>query len=280
MSWAITVIAILLNCGLAKGQERLVLFGGNELVNVGLLQFFQWAKPQNQSAGKVLIITWNAKAPEAVFTGEKTYFIDVLVKAGHLASQIPFFEKAALRDSLLSEDKETASHAKSSFLEALAEATAVFFSGGDQSFTLDVMNRHPEIESALKTKYQLGTVFSGTSAGTALMSNPMLWAPDGKPQDYKTMRGLGLLPTNIIIDQHFFARELRLKRLKAAVLEHHRPYGLGVDEDGAVLITEGKHVTVLGEQNAMLLVNSRNNSAGQIQEILLKPGDRYEMVTH
>ena len=139
--------------------------------------------------------------------------------------------------------------------------------------------RHPEIAPALMAKYREGVVYGGTSAGTAIMSDPMLWAPDKQPELFTTMKGLGLLPTDIMVDQHFFARESRLARLKASLLKHHLPYGLGVDEDGAVTVTDGRFVTVHGQERVMVLLNFEDSTPDKITEFILKPGDRYELIS-
>ena len=74
------------------------------------------------------------------------------------------------------------------------------------------------------------------------MSNPMLSGVadltviDGTKVEL--VKGLGLLPSHIIVDQHFLKRS-RFNRLAGVVLNQSNTVGLGIDEDTALMIADG-----------------------------------------
>ncbi|GAA3342705.1 cyanophycinase [Amorphoplanes nipponensis] len=131
-------------------------------------------------------------------------------------------------------------------VEALAAATAVFFTGGDQLRITAVLGG-TLTDSALQRLVQTGTiVLGGTSAGAAMMSGTMILggdAPGISRDSVRTGPGLEFLP-GVLIDMHFAERG-RLNRLLSAVALYPHELGLGIDEDTAIL-AEGDNFEVLG----------------------------------
>lgn len=151
----------------------------------------------------------------------------------------------------------TRKEADKGILERLVEeATAVFFTGGDQ-LRLTSLLGGTNLDRALHRAFQRGTLMGGTSAGAAAMSSTMIVAGEGEvaPQAdvVHLAPGLGFI-REVIIDQHFAERG-RLGRLLAAVA--HNPYvlGLGIDEDTAVWV-DGDRLRVLG-RGAVTVVDGR-----------------------
>ncbi len=72
-----------------------------------------------------------------------------------------------------------------------------------------------------------------------------------------TRYGLGIEP-NIVIDQHFVTRQ-RNNRLVSVMSTESVPekYGLGIDEDVAVCITDGRHMEVLGSEGKVAVLFER-----------------------
>lgn len=107
----------------------------------------------------------------------------------------------------------------------------------------------------LKAKYNSGTPFGGTSAGAAVMSDPMVTGEadlkilDGKKVGVR--KGLGLLP-NVIFDQHFLARQ-RHNRLFGLVMVNSNMLGVCINEDTAVLIEDNRRLTVNGATQVMFI---------------------------
>src|SRR5262245_27184458 len=122
-------------------------------------------------------------------------------------------------------------------LGILADATAVFFTGGDQ-LRITTHLGGTALSERIEEIYRQGGVIAGTSAGaTALGEIMLVGSPhEGicKLRDIQMTSGLGLAK-NMIIDQHFSERG-RIRRLLGAVAQNPRMLGIGIDEDTAIVI--------------------------------------------
>lgn len=209
--------------------------------------------------GKMLVITWAGGEPQASFDA----FKEDIEKVSKIALvKAPF--------TPLTND------AKSQFLQQLKEASGVFFTGGDQNRIMEVL-KDEYLLKALTEKYDGGTVFSGTSAGTAIMSKIMITGEgDFKVIDgnkVETRDGLGLLPRSII-DQHFIVRQ-RQNRLFGLVLKNPSLLGIGIDEDTAFYVSDNRFGEVLGNSQVMI-IDARNKSA-EMKIFMLKPFERFDL---
>ena len=126
------------------------------------------------------------------------------------------------------------------FVGPLREATAVWLSGGDQS-RLTEAYRGSRVEAELHALLARGGVIGGTSAGAAVMSDPMI---TGGTKVATVGRGFGFL-SGVVCDQHFVARG-RIDRLRGVVDAHPDYVGLGIDEATAVVVT-GQSIRVVGD---------------------------------
>ena len=126
------------------------------------------------------------------------------------------------------------------FAKAIDEATAVWFSGGDQS-KLTAAYLDTEVDRAIRRLLARGGVVGGTSAGAAVMSALMI--EGGDPQA-AVGRGFGF-ETRAVVDQHFLARS-RINRLLGVLADHPNLIGLGIDE-GTALVIEGDRWSVVGK---------------------------------
>ena len=158
--------------------------------------------------------------------------------------------------------------ANSDSITALIDAAGgVFFTGGDQD---RLMNRlgGTRAEAALqRLYYERGGIIGGTSAGAAAMSEVMITGNELVNKDstnifhaiqaknVETKRGFGFVK-NAIIDQHFMMRK-RHNRLIGVVLEHPGLPGIGIDEEGAILVYPDGHFRVLG-LDAVIVYDARN----------------------
>jgi cyanophycinase len=129
---------------------------------------------------------------------------------------------------------------------ALAGASGVFFTGGDQQRITTVIGG-TRADSELQALLQAGTiVLGGTSAGAAMMSATMIVGGDAAgvaATSVSTGPGMEFLP-GVLIDMHFAERG-RLNRLLSAVALYPHELGLGIDEDTAIL-ADGDTFEVLG----------------------------------
>ena len=121
----------------------------------------------------------------------------------------------------------------------LADATGVFFTGGDQERITGVLGGTATDTLLHRLVADGSVVLAGTSAGAAMMSGTMITGGDraGVAADSVcTGPGLEFLPC-VLIDQHFAERG-RLNRLLSAVARYPHELGVGIDEDTAILTGE------------------------------------------
>lgn len=140
-------------------------------------------------------------------------------------------------------------------LELAERADGIWIPGGDQNaitqLLLEPDGSDTPLLAALRRRLAAGAVIGGTSAGAAVMSDPMIGsgtslgalmlprsvqAPETEMSDalYVT-RGLGLFPFGIV-DQHFDARARLGRLVEAAMVEDGaRRLAFGIAEDSAMV---------------------------------------------
>lgn len=96
--------------------------------------------------------------------------------------------------------------------------------------------------------------------GASVLTETMLvYADNGNDADnneFNIAPGMGLLPGNIIIDQHFSQRN-RFGRLLSAVARIPQLIAIGLDENTAVIINQGYRITVACEGIVYIFDGSR-----------------------
>jgi cyanophycinase len=132
-------------------------------------------------------------------------------------------------------------------LERLQQASAVFFTGGNQ-LRLGTLLGGTSVARAVRQLNAAGVPVAGTSAGAAFISEHMIaFGDEGSTPVAGSVRlaaGLGLT-NRFIIDQHFRQRD-RLGRLMTALAYNPFAVGLGLDEDTAAFIAPDNTVHVEG----------------------------------
>lgn len=250
------IVSIIVFSGFAFGQQRLLVVGGGARPANAMKKFVEWSGGQKS---QILVITWASGVPEESFTSLQKQFTE---------SGSGMVVHAATRP--LDADK------KVQFIKQLNSATGVFFSGGDQNRTMDVL-ADVELLKLIREKYVNGIPFGGTSAGAAVMSDPMMTGDadlkilDGKKVGVRG--GLGLIP-NVMFDQHFLVRQ-RHNRLFGFLIENPKYLGVGIDEDTSVLIEDNRHLRVAGATQVMF-VNSIG-SGGSMKVDFLKAGELFDL---
>jgi len=177
-------------------------------------------------------------------------------------------------------------------------ATGIFLIGGEQDkivkalFTAD--GKHTPMLDAIWEVYRKGGVIAGTSAGAAVMSRIMYRDAEsvldtmlkgvrwGKEID----RGLGFIHEDWFVDQHLFVRG-RFARTLVAMQNQGFKYGIGVDENSAIIVTNGKDVRVIGHKGALVMDLSRAEHDPSLGRFNLKNarltyldrGDRFDLKT-
>ncbi len=178
------------------------------------------------------------------------------------------------------------------------EATGIFLIGGEQDkivkalFTAD--GKHSPMLDAMWEVYHKGGVIAGTSAGAAVMSRVMYRNAEsvldtmlhGVRWDKEIGRGLGFIDDEWFVDQHLFVRG-RFARTLVAMQDQGFKYGIGVDENSAIIVTNGKDVRVIGHKGALVLDLSRAERDPSVELFNVKNarmtyldrGDRFDLKT-
>lgn len=153
-------------------------------------------------------------------------------------------------------------------------ASALWFTGGDQSRITALFEPElgPEfdpppwrerrlIELATRRMLQDGGVIAGSSAGAAMMADPMIAGGrsegallNGEAEGgVQTKVGMGYFPFGLV-DQHFIARG-RMGRLLVAMAMHSERYGFGVEENSALVVSLGEspYIEVVGPSGLCVL---------------------------
>lgn len=142
----------------------------------------------------------------------------------------------------------------------------LYFLGGVQSRIVDVFRPQGEetvTYKAAKAVLDKGGIIAGSSAGAAMMSDPMIiWGfspealvlgdPNVPDRGVKTDHGMGFFPYGLT-DQHFDRRG-RLGRLITALEMTNQTRGYGISENRAILVNLKNHsIESVGTQAVMLV---------------------------
>ena len=124
-------------------------------------------------------------------------------------------------------------------LNLLKNSNVIMFSGGDQSRISECF-LGTEFLNSLKNKFNSEHfVVAGTSAGAMCMSENMI---TGGTEKVECALGLSLIP-ELIIDSHFIERDRR-SRLVEAVSIYPNRIGVGISENTAIIIKNGKFMVI------------------------------------
>lgn len=151
-------------------------------------------------------------------------------------------------------------------VDAIARATGIFFTGGDQLRITSLIGG-TRLETALRDAYARGAVIAGTSAGASAMSDTMIVA--GDDEDAPTRNTLNMAPgmallRDVVIDQHF-AQRGRIGRLLSAIAQNPHALGVGIDEDTAIVVRPDREFTVIGS-NAVTVIDGRTITETNVSE--------------
>ena len=238
------------------GQQRLLVIGGGERPPDAMKRFVEWS---GGAKSRILVITWASGVPDESYASLEKAF---------QSANAGFVEHAPVRP--LDAEK------RARFIEQLNGASGVFFSGGDQNRIMDVL-ADDGLFQMIRSKYNSGTPFGGTSAGAAVMSDPMMTGEadlkilDGSKVGVR--KGLGLLP-NVIFDQHFLVRQ-RYGRLFGLIISNPRMLGIGIDEDTSVMIEDNRRLTVVGKTQVMFVHSKKGTQPFSLS--FLNAGERFDV---
>lgn len=199
---------VLVLIGGAMTRDGHALRGFVELVNA-------------RGPGSVVGLTTASGEPEE--TG--WYWTGVLRGAGIRDIRIPLFSPKSDQD----------------IATMIRDASGVFLGGGDQIKLVTALSGSATA-AAIHQAYARGAVIAGTSAGAAALTELTMAGGEvdneGNLVEQYIGPGLGLLGYDAIVDTHFSQRR-RLQRLFLVVAKNTRLFGVGIDEDTALIVRDG-----------------------------------------
>ena len=161
-------------------------------------------------------------------------------------------------------------------VQIVRNASGVYFVGGSQGRIADAMldeeGRDTPMLKAIRDLYEDGGVIAGTSAGAAIMGqvmyrdapSPLQILRHGVRYGEELDRGLGFLGPSWFVEQHCLVRG-RFARAIVAMRSQGIPYGLGVDENTALVVRRGRDATVIGYKGVLILDASGAGSDSHVQ---------------
>lgn len=177
-------------------------------------------------------------------------------------------------------------------IDILEKSSLVFFTGGDQLKITSLLGGTP-LYTTIKSKFQNGCIFAGTSAGASAMSEIMIVSgfdeESPKKGTLKMSLGLGLIE-GVMIDQHF-AQRGRIGRLLTGIAQNPQILGIGIDEDTAIVVKNKERFHVIGSGAVYVIdgssISHTNVSQQNPEEVLsifdikmhvLKKGDKFDLI--
>ena len=217
---------------------KLIIIGGAEDKTGAMTYLKEFVRLAGGESATLLIMTAATEHAGEV-GGEYTKIFRQLAGPG---ARIETLDIESRQDANTSENKDR-----------IEQATGVFFTGGDQ-FRITRLLGGTKVDTALHSRFELGLILAGTSAGASMMSSIMIIQGPGETTARVRMTELGagmeFLP-GVIIDQHF-AQRGRINRLLSAIAQYPHHLGIGIDENTA-LIVEGHQFRTIGEGSVTIL---------------------------
>lgn len=207
----------------AGARGTLVLIGGACTPHGHALRAFLDASGAQRGGRVVALTTASADAG-----GAAAYWRGTFASVGARNVRIPAFSRS--RPGV---DERVAN--------LVAAADAVFLGGGDQVKLVTALTGTRTVK-AIRELYARGGVVCGTSAGAAAVTQLTMAGgeidTEGNLVEQYIGPGLGLLAYDAIVDTHFSQRR-RLQRLFLVVASNTRLFGVGIDEDTALVVRDG-----------------------------------------
>jgi cyanophycinase len=278
--FSIWCAALLMLAAPARGEGPLVIVGGgladdNDAVFAAFLE----ALPAPDAAIAII------PAASGVPVQSAAAFAAQLERRGVAPARIRVIRLAVEDDPATPEDESRwAGHGDEAGEAArLAGVGGVWFTGGDQARIMATLlradGRETAMLTAIRAAHRQGAVIGGTSAGAAIMSDPMIQQGDplslvpgaGEGREpILTGPGLGFL-RRFLVDQHFGERA-RLPRLTAA-LRAYPPQdriGLGIDEDTALVIAPDQQAARVVGRGHVTFLDARAAEFGRAAQFAVR----------
>ena len=292
-------------------------FGGPAVAVVALIAATAARRPAAQPGRLVIVGGALADSNEAVYraildgrSGKGPFCIFPTAAAtpeSSMAEPVKAFEKYAgpgTAKGILVSSMKPESARDPAVVAQIRACSGFFFIGGVQSRVIMAFrpdgNPTPAYEALMK-RWREGAVVSGSSAGAAIMSDPMIAGGTSAAAVVRGVRrttvaasdsneatsgvtittGLGFFPV-ALADQHFLARG-RFGRLLVALLDLDQfDLAFGIDENTA-LVVDGSVVSNPGLSDVVIMderpARRDGKSATGVRVHLMGAGDRFDLAT-
>ncbi|MCY0876233.1 MAG: cyanophycinase [Firmicutes bacterium] len=231
---------------MSSTKATLVIIGGAEDKKGDMAVLRQVVRLAGGTHAKVVVMTVATELPIEV----GAEYVDVFETIG--VSDVRTFDVSSREDAN-----------RASAVKAIENASAVFFTGGDQ-LRITTLLGGTKMDAAIANRLEEGLVVAGTSAGASMMSSTMI--VEGTAETNPRVGMVHMAPgmefiDGVVIDQHF-AQRGRLGRLLSAVAQYPHHLGIGIDEDTA-LVVKGSKFEVIG-RGAVSVVDAGSLSYSNI----------------
>jgi cyanophycinase len=284
------------------GGRLLIVGGGLSLDNADVYHAFIDNRPEDVPG--IAIISAASDYPMA----SATTFAGQLMFYGVSAEQIAVIRLASVDDPDTPDVDESEWADNASDPEEIARienAGAIWFTGGDQVRLQQALvaadGSDTPMLAAIRERLEAGAIVGGTSAGAAVLSDPMIARGDPfealfgpvattmpsqgeETEKLVVLRGLGLFGP-VIFDQHF-AQRGRFGRLARATMAQPvtERIGIGVDENTALLVDRGDRMAWAVGRGIVTVLDGRNagvseNGFSDVRLSRLHGGDMLNLAT-
>jgi cyanophycinase len=221
---------------LSESRGRLMAIGGGDIKAGDAPLLKEFIKLARGPKARIVVMTAATDMPETA-----------------AAEYEESFKKLGVDDVRTVDVSARSDAEKPEALEAIENATGLFFTGGDQLHITTLIGGS-EMQKLIFKRFEKGLVIGGTSAGAAMMSNSMIVGGGGEegPKVGKIQLGPGMdLLVGAVIDTHFFERG-RFGRLLAAVAHYPQDMGIGLDEETGIVV-KGTEFEVFGKGSVTVI---------------------------
>lgn len=239
---------------LSEARGKLVVIGGAEDREGDCVILKEFVRLAKGDKARVVVMTVATNIPEEVGADYKKIFKRLGV------ADVKVVDVSSREDT---EAKKA--------MSAIEEATALFFTGGDQLHITALLGG-TEMDRVIKQRVGKGLVLGGTSAGAAMMSNSMMLGGESEtnPRFGCVEIGPGMdFLMGTLIDTHFSQRG-RHGRLLAATAHYPQDLGLGIDEDTAIIVA-GNEFEVIGS-GAVTIIDAGGITHTNLHELRKSEG--------
>ncbi|WP_170289693.1 cyanophycinase [Cytobacillus depressus] len=297
------------NKNVSKNAGSLVIVGGaldsdNEAVYMKYLTLAQQYKGKSLKDVKIAIIPAASAEPIGSANAYKEDFIQYGVPAENVyTAPIAVIDDPSTKDVDESTWKNNGNSAE--IAKKIEEVDAIWFVGGDQLRHVKTLvtpdGKDTVVLNAIRKIYENGAVLGGSSAGAAIMSNPMIangtsvsaltegvhllknFDQEVDNDQLFLTTGFGFFPHGIV-DQHFLQRG-RFGRLLVATQYNKTRYGFGIDENSAmVYYGADDSIEVVGESGLLIVdlqeaktPKSKRFAMNNVTMHYLEKGDRFNV---